>query len=109
MSNESKTFNLYVGFGGAGGKSLAAFADHVSCDFDAGRKADSAYSFVLVDTSQDDLADSSSRIRKSLGHFCTNLMVKTISLGRPFSSSFVDALCEKFQKVSKSGDSKALA
>jgi Tubulin like len=109
MSNESNLFNFYVGFGGAGGKALAEFADHVSRDFDAGRKADSAYSFVLVDTSQDDLADSKSRIEKSLGRFCTNLMVKTIALGRPFSNNFVDDLCEKFDRVARSGDSTDLA
>jgi hypothetical protein len=94
MSSEKNSipspFNLYIGFGGAGGKVLSALAECIHQDFEASKQADMDYAFVLVDTDQADLRASSEKIERNLSGLVSraNLLVDTIAMGGPFKTKF---------------------
>ena len=103
------TFNIYVGFGGAGGEALACLSDFIARDFQASQQADRRYCFLLADTSENDLGSSMKRIEQNLSRVCgpENIMVDKILLGTPFvdHQSFTRALNSKWQTIKKRAES----
>jgi len=76
-------YNIYVGFGGAGGKTLAAFAELAAQDHQLQPKLDRCYFFVLVDTDDRELHKAEARIRAALQPHCAQgaLVLERLAIG----------------------------
>jgi Tubulin like len=90
MTKIQSAFNIYIGFGGAGGKVLAELAVCIGQDFKASQKADMDYGFVLVDTDQRELGESAAKIDRKLSSLVSqaNLMIHLIPIGGPLAYNF---------------------
>jgi hypothetical protein len=100
MTKLQSAFNVYIGFGGAGCKVLAELAERIGQDFEASRKADMDYAFVLVDTDQGELGDSAAKIDRTLSSLVrrANLMVHQIPIGGPFTWGFAEEVAEMYDE-----------
>ncbi len=106
---EAAKFRVYIGFGGAGGKVLAALSEDIARDFEFSKVSDRAFSFYLVDTDMAELEASAKAIEHNLGRFCTDLMVETIPLGSIFHDEFSFELVNKFKNLPDEQTRKKLA
>jgi len=109
MSNlpNTKRFQIYVGFGGAGCRSITAMTSLIRDDFKLGRGIDKQLCIILADTDVNDLNSSVAQIKNNLADFynarSSSLMIETLELGSPWARGldFPTSILEKFYSIKK--------
>jgi hypothetical protein len=100
-SNLPNTLTVLFGFGGSGGKTIAALAELVTSDPQAAELAKHRLHVVLCDTDESDLRKSEGDIKAAFATRCPGLQMQV----EKFSlSSNVDAFCDLVEQ--RIGDSK---
>ncbi len=100
------TLTIILGFGGSGGKTVAALADLMTNDPKAAKFAQDRIHVLLCDTDEGDLAKLSREVERAFNDRCPGLKlpVETFSL-----SSNVDAFCDLVQERTKSHGPESIA
>lgn len=100
------TLTIILGFGGSGGKTVAALADLITNDPKAAKFAQDRIHVLLCDTDEGDLAKLSKDVERAFNDRCPGLKlpVETFSL-----SSNVDAFCDLVQERTQAHGPEAVA
>ena len=79
------SIELFVGFGGSGGKTLAAFARMVADDSELADQGDRKFYFLLVDTDSGDLKRAKAMIEKEFRRSANSSpVIETLDLAHVF-------------------------
>ncbi|MBC8523714.1 hypothetical protein H8D29_07280, partial [PVC group bacterium] len=78
---ENYNVQLFVGFGGSGGKTLARFAELATQNNEWAKKAAKEIYFLLCDTDQSELEESHAAITKSFKNINPKPVIKVLQLG----------------------------
>ena len=108
----TKDFQIFVGFGGAGVNSIVEMTSLIRDDFKLGRTADRALCFLLVDTDTTELQAGLAKINENLRGYLASgssrgVMVRTLDLGRPWARGlgFAESIENRFYELEvSSGD-----
>jgi hypothetical protein len=90
-SKNRNVLTILFGFGGSGGKTIAALAELLTTDPNAAELARDRIHVVLCDTDENDLRKNKERIRRAFADRCPGLEMQVETFGL---STNVDAFCD---------------
>lgn len=105
---EEKRFQIYIGFGGAGCKSIVEMTSVLKDDFVLGTMADRKLAFLFIDTDQEEIDKAIVAVEENLRDFydknSSSIVLHRLDLGSPWANgrdSFQERIITRFHNLSK--------